>query len=192
MTTTVIPVSQSEKPKRPTWYEIPRSPNQPACAPSWRPDREKSKRTRVSIHRPTSASETRSANEPAQKRDHGRSQTRSAPPAGRRISAVVIASPHRDEDDDEDGEAAGDRESVVPEEPCLRPGHAAGRVADAASELRDRAADDEPFDDSAEEPPRGDRRAVEDEVVRLVEVELVLQDALREREAGHGEPAAGI
>src|SRR5919201_3764923 len=158
MTTTVIPISQSEKPKRPTWYEIPRSPNQPACALSWRPEREKSKRTRVSIHRPTSASETRSANEPAQKRDHGRSQTRSAPPAGRRMSAVVIRSLHRDEDDDEDGEPAGDGERVVAQEAGLRLGDAAGDVTRAAREPGDRAADDERLEQAAEEPGHADGR----------------------------------
>ena len=91
MTTTDIPISHSEKPYRPTWYEMPRSPNQLTRAPSCGPERPKSKRISVSIQSPTSASETRSANDPAQNRDSGRSQTRRAPPTGRRISAVVIA-----------------------------------------------------------------------------------------------------
>src|ERR671927_1327902 len=98
------------------------------------------------------------------------SQTRSAPPNGRRMSAVVT-SLHRDEDDDEDDEPARDRERVGAEEAGLGLRDAARDVARPAGEAGDRAADGEGLDDAHEEARERHRRAVEDEVVRLVEVE---------------------
>src|SRR6266511_3614523 len=53
------------------------------------PGLEKSKRTSAQIQKPISKRETRKATEPAQMRDHGRSQTANAPPSGSRISVVV-------------------------------------------------------------------------------------------------------
>src|ERR687886_186790 len=103
------------------------------------------------------------------------SQTTSAPPNGRRISAVVT-SPHRDEDDDEDDEPARDRERVGAEQAGLRLRDAAGDVARPAREAGDRAADGERLDDPHEEARERHGRPVEDEVVRLVEVELPLED----------------
>src|SRR5207237_8737783 len=81
---------------------------------------------------------------------------------------------------------------IVTEQAGLRLGEAARSIADAAAEAGDRAADDEALDDPAEEAGRLDGRPVEREVVRLVEVELVLQDALREGEPRRREPSAGV
>src|SRR5919202_3178772 len=170
---------------------MPRSPNQRARSSSWTPGCEKSNRTSVSIHRPTSASATRSPNEPAQYRDHGRSQTTSAPPNGRRISAVVT-SLHRDEDDDENDEPARDRECIGAEQARLGLRHAARDVACPAREAGDRAADGEGLHHAHEEAGHTHRPPVEDEVVRLVEPELVLQRALHEGEPRYGQAAARV
>src|SRR5919197_1123769 len=105
----------------------------------------------------------------------------SAPPAGRRISAVAT-SLHRDEDDDEDDEPARDRERIRAEQAGLGLRDVARDVTRPAREPGDRAADGERLDDPPEEAGHAHRRPVEDEVVRLVEVELVLEHALLEGE----------
>src|ERR671936_1532339 len=183
-TTTVSPTSQSEKPYMPTWYETWRSANQFVRWSSCRPPRSKLKRTSDSIQTPTSARAVRTAIAPAVNASHGNSQTSRAPPSGIRINAVVsqpIDSPHRDEDDRDHGEAGGDRERVGTDQAGLQLPRPEPQVAERLGDAADGAEDERLLDSAPEEPSEGDRRPVEREVVELVEVELVLERALRVR-----------
>src|SRR4051794_8209134 len=113
-------MSQSEKPNIPTWYETFRSLNHDARCSNWSPS-EKSKRVSDSIQKPTSTSETSSAKDPVA-RPSGKTKDASAPATGRKMRIVASqasTSAHRDEDDDEDGEPACERERVGPDEACL-------------------------------------------------------------------------
>src|SRR5438874_2151220 len=167
----------------PTWYETWRSLNQFVRWSSWKPPRSKWNQISDSIQTPTSASATSSAIAPAVNVSHGNSQTNSAPPSGIRIRAVVsqpIVSARRHEDDRDHRQARCDRERVGADEARLQPARAQARVAEGPCDLADSAADERPFDPAAEALRERDRRPVERVVVGFVEVELVLEHALRE------------
>src|SRR6266851_5884390 len=132
---------------------------------------------------PTSASAASSANAPAETSLSGSTQMTSAAASGRTIRSVVMGagSPNRHEDDGEDGDARRDRKCVCAEEPGLRARNEPAEVTRVLSE-RVRGLVDQWVFDRAVEALRGpDCRAVEERVIQLVEVELVLEDALHER-----------
>src|SRR4051795_5374699 len=129
MTTTVRPTSQSEKPYIPTWYDTLRSLNHDACCSNCSPC-EKSKRASASIQKPTSTSATSAPNEATARPPNGNTKHASPPATGRKIRIVTIqesTSTHRDEDDDEDGEAPCERECVRTEQARLQAPHSAAR-----------------------------------------------------------------
>src|SRR2546423_6001170 len=124
----------------PTWYETCRSLNQFVRWSSWRPPRSKWNRISDSIQTPTSASATSSAIAPAVNESHGNSQTKSAPPSGIRISAVVsqpIDSPHGNEDDRDHRQARCDRERVGADEPGLQTSRAEPEIAKGLGDAND-------------------------------------------------------
>src|SRR5580765_8164890 len=163
MTTTVSPTSHSENAYIPTWYETFRSLNQEARCSNWSPC-EKSKRVSDSIQKPTSTSDTSSANGAVARRPSGSTKQASAPATGRKIRIVcsqLSTSAHRDEDDDEDREAARERERVRADEPGLHPCCEAAGLARAEPDLGDRARDQQPLDPAQERLGEPDGRTVE-------------------------------
>src|SRR5256885_14806587 len=122
----------------------------------------------------------------------GSTQITSAAASGSRIRTVVIGSLDRHKDDGEDGDAGGDRERVRPQEPGLRARDEAAEIARVVSELARRVGDQRLLDPASESLRGPDGRPVEEGVAELVEVELVLEHALREREARYGNPARAV
>src|SRR6266436_4945196 len=116
----------------------------------------------------------------------------SAAASGRTIRAVVMRSLDRHEDDREHGDARGDRKCVGTQETCLRPCYETAQVTRVLPQ-RVRGLVDEWVLDPPVEALRGpDGGPVEERVVQLVEVELVLEHPLCEREARYCEPAYAV
>ena len=78
-------------PMKPTWYEMPRSPNHVAVSSNCGLPVafEKSNFTSPKIQNPTSARLTATAISPGANRGQGNTQSAIAPPIGRRISVSV-------------------------------------------------------------------------------------------------------
>src|SRR5579863_1322995 len=177
---------------------MPRSPNHFACSDICRPERWKSKRAACSIQKPTSMSEMSTARLPVAYRDSGRSETAIAPAIGSQMSSEVRkvelmeSSLGDEEGEDEGGGARGEEEDVGAEDagldPADEPAGVERRLADVGAALEDHGL----FDLGAQRAGDGDGRGVEEPVVELVEVELVLEDALDGRQLRDLEALLGV
>src|SRR5580765_3300047 len=176
---------------------MPSSPNHFACSDICRPEREKSKFDACSIQKPTSMSDTSTARLPVAYFESGRSQTAIAPAIGSQMRievrcAVLICSFGDEEGEDEDGGARGEEEDVGAEDAGLDPPDDSAGVERGLAEVVAALEDHGLLDVGAQRAGNRDGGLIEEPVVRFVEVELALEDALDGRQLRDLEPLLGV
>ena len=112
--------------------------------------------------------------------------------SGRTMRSVVIGSPDRHEDDGEHGDTRGERKRVRAEKAGLSSRNEAAEIAGVLSQRVRGLVDHRVLDPSVQALRDPDGRPVEERVVQLVEVELVLEHALRECEPRHSESTHAV